>query len=121
MAELREAAARLSGAAPALTHDEAWQLVRRAAGNSAYGAAAEFAALPPQVQRAVGSPVALRELGLLDAGELGNERARFRLAWEARAARERELALLPPSLRQRLEAAADRRRLDAPRREARRG
>ena len=72
--------------------------------------------LPPQVQRVIGSPGALRELGLLDAGELGNERARFRMAWEARTARERELALLPPTLRQQLEGVAERLRLDAPRR-----
>lgn len=39
---------------------EAWGLVRKALRNGNYGAEDEFAKLPPDVQRAVGSPAQLR-------------------------------------------------------------
>jgi hypothetical protein len=39
---------------------EAWSLVRKAICNGIYGAEAEFAKLPPEVQRAVGDPGQLR-------------------------------------------------------------
>lgn len=49
---------------------EAWSLVRKALCNGNYGAEDEFAKLPPDVQRAVGSPAQLRAWAAAPSDEL---------------------------------------------------
>ena len=43
------------------SEEEAWQMVRKAVRNSYYHSQREYDRLPPQVQRAVGSPLNLKE------------------------------------------------------------
>lgn len=50
-----------------LTEGEAWAMVSRALRRSTYDSQEEFAALPPIVQKAVGSPAQLREWAGMDA------------------------------------------------------
>lgn len=111
VADIREGAAKLKGSVSMMTADEAWKLVSKAIRNGAYGSDAEFRALPPEVQVVVGSPRDLKEMGLMDSGDLGNERARFRMAWEARAQRSQYLAVMPAEVRGRLEAVSEKLRL----------
>lgn len=50
-----------------MTDAEAWALVRSAISNSGYHAAEEFAKLPPECQRLVGSPEQLYDWAISDA------------------------------------------------------
>ncbi len=112
VAEIREGVARLNGAMNMMTADEAWNLVIGAIRRGGhYNAASEFSALPPDVQAIVGSPRDLRELGMVETSALGNEKARFRMAWESRAKRNEYLAVMPAEIRNRLEGVADKLRL----------
>lgn len=49
---------------------EAWSLVRKAVSNGNYGAEKEFEKLPPVIQKALGSPSAIREMASVDLNEL---------------------------------------------------
>lgn len=51
-----------------MTEQEAWALVRKAISNGLYGAYEEFDALPPSLQRVVGSPEQLSEWAMLEDG-----------------------------------------------------
>ena len=63
----------------------AWDLVRRAASRSAYGAREEFDRLPEQVQRMVGSPSQLYEWSQMDMDVVGSVVAsNFQRSWRAR-------------------------------------
>lgn len=62
-AKMRE----LSGTQDALSAADAWTLVSKALKNSTWGAADEFAGLPPAVQRAVGNPDQLRTWGQMSS------------------------------------------------------
>ncbi len=55
-----------------LTETEAWLLVSKALRNGYYGAEREFAALPPLVQKAVGSPSQLRNWSQTDLDSIEN-------------------------------------------------
>lgn len=113
VADIRDGAATISGSVSMMTADEGWRLVIQAARNAAYHAADEFERLPPEVQAALGSASALRELALVPESELGNERARFRMGWEARQHRAQHMAALPKGIRERLESVAASRALPA--------
>ena len=56
----------------ALTETEAWLLVSKALRNGYYGAEREFVALPPLVQKAVGSPSQLRNWSQTDLDSIEN-------------------------------------------------
>lgn len=49
------------------THEELWQILKRAASNGFYGAETEFQKLPPILKRYVGSPSTLKEYSMIDA------------------------------------------------------
>lgn len=53
-----------------LSEGEAWNLVKKAIQNGNYGSEEEFAALPPIVQRAVGSPNMIRQWAFSDTDEV---------------------------------------------------
>ena len=57
-------------ATPMLNEMQAWALVRKAIENGIYGAEAEFAKLPPEVQKAVGDPGQLRAWAMTDLDSL---------------------------------------------------
>lgn len=79
---------------------EAWGLVANALRNSLYGFHEEFQKLPPAVQAAVGSENQLREWAMMDAGEVATVvSSNFQKAFRITAAREKELAKLPESVK----------------------
>ena len=84
-----------------LTEGEAWAKVQAAIRNSGYGAAEEFAKLPPLVQKVVGSPSNLREWGLMPSDTVNsvvasNFQRGYRTMKERAAAEEKT----PPEIRE---------------------
>ena len=83
-----------------MTEAEAWAAVKRALRNSTYGSKAEFARLPERLKRLVGSPEQLRDWAAMDAETVDSVVAsNFQRSYKARAAEERQYALLPPDVR----------------------
>lgn len=113
VSEIREAAAMLTGQVTLRTFDEAWSLVAAAARDSCYHAAEQYAGLPEDIQAALHGPEALREIAMAEEESLPVMKGQFRMAWEARVRRQREMALLPAAMRQTIEQAVDRMRLGA--------
>ena len=84
-----------------MTEMEAWALVRKAVGNGIYGSQKEFDALPPVLQRLVGSPNQLKDWAMMDEEVVASVVAsNFQRSYKARAANERELLALPADVRQ---------------------
>lgn len=82
-----------------MTALEAWALVRKAMSNSIYNSEQEFAKLPLNIQRAVGTPSNLREMAQLDIDRVETvEQSHFIRTYEARLKEAREEAKLPPDL-----------------------
>ena len=94
-----------------MTELEAWGYVRKAIGNGIYGSRKEFDALPPILQRLVGSPNQLKEWAMMDEETVASVVAsNFQRSYKARAANERELLALPSDVRivmERLSAGMD--------------
>ena len=85
---------------PEMTEGEAWGLVSRALRNSAYDSQREFDALPPRLQRLVGSPNQLREWAMLDADTVQSVIAsNFQRSYRARTAADLAYAALPADVR----------------------
>ena len=83
-----------------MTELEAWGYVQKAVRNGIYGAQQEFDALPPVVQRLVGSPNQLREWAMMDSDVVASVVAsNFQRSYKARAANEREQLALPGDVR----------------------
>ena len=83
------------------TETEAWEMVQRATRNSIYNADREFAALPEDVQRCVGSPATLREWAIMDSQTLNTVVAsNFMRSYRTRAVHVREMQKLPPAVRE---------------------
>ena len=83
-----------------MTELEAWGHVKAALRNSTYGSAAEFAKLPPVVQRLVGSPNQLREWAMMDSETVDSVVAsNFQRSYKVRAKSDREYQALPSSVR----------------------
>lgn len=79
---------------------QAWALVSKALRNGNYGAEEEFEKLPPLVQKAVGSPMNIRNWALSD--EKATETvimSQFLSTYKSILAREKEMAMIPKSLR----------------------
>lgn len=96
---VKEQIAKLT-APPQLSEQEAWALVSRATQNGTYGYEREFAALPPEVQRAVGRPEQLRAWAMMDAKDVESVVAsNFMRAYRGAAAREKEERALPRQVR----------------------
>lgn len=84
----------------------AWDLVRKALGNSAYHADEEFQKLPPVVRRAVGSPGNLKDMATMDTETVNSViQSNFLRNYKTAKARERENLVLSPSVRERIGAA----------------
>jgi hypothetical protein len=83
------------------TETEAWAMVQKATRNSIYNADKEFAALPEDVQRCVGSPSTLREWAMMDTETLNSVvSSNFMRGYRARAVQVREIQKLPPAVRE---------------------
>lgn len=91
-----------------MTEAEAWAWVSKAVSNGLYGAQKEFVALPPVVQRIVGSPQQLREWAMMESDAVQSVVAsNFQRSYRARAAQEREYLTLPGDVRQAVESLAE--------------
>lgn len=87
---------------------EAWRLVQKAMGNSGYHADEEFAKLPPAVQKAVVSPAALKEWGMMELSDSGWSvvSSNFMRTYRTEVAREKELAKICPQAQNRIGSGA---------------
>lgn len=83
---------------------EAWNIVRKAIGNSGYHAEEEFAKLPKVCQLAVGSPANLREWAMMDSDTVGTvEQSHFIRNYRTMAKRIAEDNCIPEGLRNLIE------------------
>lgn len=91
-----------------LDDSAAWVLVSRACRNSSYHSREEFAKLPPDVQRAVGSPEQLKQWAAMDAETVESVVAsNFKRSYRVQAERAAEVSKLPPQIRQMIGGYAD--------------
>lgn len=98
----------------AMNEMEAWSLVSRALRNGYYGAEAEFAKLPPLVQKAVGSADNLRNWSQTDIESVENViQSNFLRTYRTVVNRETEISRMPQEIRQLVDSAnVDKLRLD---------
>lgn len=83
-----------------MTEVDAWNKVRKAIGNSVWEAKEEFAKLPPDLQKLVGSPNQLRDWATMDSDTLNSVVAsNFQRGYRTTMARKQETAALPNSVR----------------------
>lgn len=80
---------------------EAWQLVKKAASNSAYHAKEEFDKLPPTIQKIIGDYQTLKDWGLMDMDKFDTVlQSNFMRSFKISSEREKEFLALPPSVRE---------------------
>lgn len=83
-----------------MTEGEAWQRIYKAVCRSAHNSGEEFAKLPPELQRLVGSPNQLRDWAMMDAETVNSVVAsNVQRAYRARATADRETRMLPQSVK----------------------
>lgn len=83
-----------------LNESDAWELVTNALCNSSYGSVEEFAKLPADVQRAVGSPNMLRSWAAVNISELQTVIAsNFKRDYRAIVAQKMDFAKIPESVK----------------------
>ena len=85
---------------------EAWSLVRKALGNSAYNAESEFDKLPELCQKAVGNAANLHEMALMDTDTVNSvEQSHFIRNYRAALDRKRADAQVSPGIMQLIQKA----------------
>lgn len=90
-----------------LNEQEAWELVTNALCNSSYGSVEEFAKLPADVQRAVGSPNMLRSWAAVNISELQTVIAsNFKRDYRAIVSQKKDFAKIPEAVKQLAEVPA---------------
>lgn len=90
-----------------LNEQDAWELVTKALCNSSYGSVEEFAKLPADVQRAVGSHNMLRSWAAVNISELQTVIAsNFKRDYRAIIAQKKDFAKIPEAVKQLAEAPA---------------
>lgn len=90
-----------------LNEQDAWELVTKALCNSSYGSVEEFAKLPADVQRAVGSHNMLRSWAAVNISELQTVIAsNFKRDYRAIVAQKKDIAKIPEAVKQLAEAPA---------------
>lgn len=83
-----------------LTEQEAWNIVKKAIGRSGWYAKEEFEALPPTLQRLVGSPEQLHDWSQTDSDDLNTVVAsNFMRSYRARSSQEKEFQMLPNEIK----------------------
>lgn len=102
----------------------AWALVSKACQNGLYGYKTEFEKLPEAVQKAVGAPEQLKAWAMMDADTVESVVAsNFMKNYRAIQQREKDLAMLPPSVKDLLADTAekmklaDQKQIEAPKKE----
>lgn len=91
-----------------LSEQEAWALVSKATRTGSGGFKKEFAALPREVQRAVGSPEQLRAWASMEADTVESVVAsNFMRSYRSNIERAKEMSMLPPEIRQVIGGIAD--------------
>lgn len=96
-----------------MTESQAWALVAKAIRNGIWGAKEEFAALPPQIQRVVGSPEQLTDWAKMDSDTVHSVVAsNFQRSFRAKAKADKEYAALPSEVRAAIGGLSDRMRLE---------
>lgn len=106
---------RLISGGDEMTELDAWEVVSRALRNSTYGSREEFQRFPPIIKRLVGSPAQLREWGTMDSETVHSVVAsNFQRSYKTIAQREREIAKLPPDVKELVGKIADGKKLDDP-------
>lgn len=79
---------------------EAWQLVKKAASNSAYHAKEEFDKLPPTIQKIIGDHRTLKDWGLMDTEKFDTVlQSNFIKFFKINSEKEKEYMALPLSVR----------------------
>lgn len=92
-----------------MTDEQAWRIIYKAICNSAHNSGGEFSKLPPELQRIVGSPNQLRDWALMDADTVNSVVAsNVQRAYRTRTEAEREMRVLPASVKSMLTGIADR-------------
>jgi len=87
-----------------LSESDAWNLVSGAIRNGVYGSVEEFALLPENVQRIVGSPAQLRDWATMDSDTVHSVVAsNFQRAYRSRQEQRRQFDALPGDVRNMLE------------------
>lgn len=83
-----------------MTDLEAWALVSKALRNGYYGAEEEYAKLPPLVQKAVGSPMNIRNWATTDVKSIETVvMSQFLSAYKTECKRATEMAMIPDSVK----------------------
>lgn len=83
-----------------MTEMEAWNLVRKAVGNSSYNSEAEYNKLPDILKRIVGSPNQLKDWAMTDIKELNTViQSNFMRSYNAKASKQKEYEALPSSIK----------------------
>lgn len=83
-----------------MTEQEAWALVAKAIRNGTWGAKEEFEALPPKIQRIVGSPQQLTDWAKMDSDSVHSVVAsNFQRSFRAKAKADKEYAALPSEVK----------------------
>lgn len=96
-------------AANDMTETEAWALVSKACANGLYGYKEEYAKLPPEVQKAVGSAEQLRAWAMVDIDEFQTVVAsNFMRSFKVTKKREEFMQSLPAEVKQLLTEATQR-------------
>ena len=91
-----------------ISEQSAWAMVEKACRNGLYGYQAEFDNLPLDVQRAVGAPEQLKAWAAMDAETVNSVVAsNFMRNYRVQKQREKERAMLPPSVLAVLSGVAD--------------
>ena len=91
-----------------IDENAAWVLVSRACRNGSYHSREEFAKLPPEVQRTVGSPEQLKQWASMDSDVVESVIAsNFKKSFRVQAERAAEVSKLPPQIRQMIGGFAD--------------
>lgn len=95
-----------------MSEQDAWEMVNNALRNSSYGSAEEFAKLPADVQRAVGSANMLRTWATIPYAELQTVIAsNFKREYRSIVDQKKDFAKIPNAVRQ-LTAAATTKQID---------
>lgn len=102
IADLRKKAAELTmPAQDDMSELEAWALVRKALGNSAYNAETEFEKLPAMCKKALGNAANLEEMAKMDIDTVNSvEQSHFIRNYRVACDRKREEAQIAPSVLQ---------------------
>jgi hypothetical protein len=80
---------------------EAWNIAYKAICNGYYNYKAEFAKLPPIIQRVIGKPENLKEMAQMDINTVNSvEQSHFIKLYNAELAREKTINMLPENIRQ---------------------